>query len=164
MTREILFKGKRIDNGEWVEGFYSQLPIYSLAATVAARGNLCAEDLSDFIIVNKTKQHPCFSDGNPLQVFETEQFEVEPSTVCQYTGLTDKNGQKIWENDIVKSDLNKIGKIAYNETHLSYLILENAEMKYYHVLECDGVHIEVIGNIFDNPELLRWASEKRMES
>ena len=103
--REILFRAKRIDNGEWVEGFYSQLPKPSLGATIITNGDLCAEDVSDYIIVNESKQHSNFSNAYPIEVVECEYYEIDSETLCQYTGLTDKNGKRIWENDIVKHEI-----------------------------------------------------------
>ena len=128
--REILFRGKMVDDGTWTEGFLFSTKDH----TYIAYQNQFDDDL--FL--------------SPKEIF----IEVDPKTVCQYTGLTDKNGRKIFEGDIVKSDLDKIGKIAFNESHMALMILESRENRYYYVEECDGNHIEIIGNIFDNPELI----------
>ena len=117
--REILFRGKRIDNGQWIEGDLIHSP-----------------------------------DGRAAISTDDYLLEVKSETVCQYTGLKDRNGRKIFEEDIVKSDLDKIGKIAFNESHMAFTILEKEESRYYYVEKCDGNHIEIIGNIFDNPELI----------
>lgn len=134
--REILFRGKRTDNGEWVKG--SLLPFKKpLILTIRSR-----ED----------------SLGNP-EVF-INRIEVVVETVGQYTGLIDKNGQKIFEGDIIscyspsgQNDFrNKI--IRWSETFLSWMA-ENEP------LYGDKHQIyEVIGNIHDNPELLKGGAEE----
>lgn len=80
MERKILFKAKRLDNGEWLEGYY--------------RGN---KEGQAFI----TRK-----DGTPLT------FEVYPSTICQYTGLTDMKGREIWEHDYI-TDYPNCGEVIY---------------------------------------------------
>ncbi len=125
--REILFRGKQIGNGEWVEGFYYK-----------AKWCIADEILSHYITV----PHPeC--NGQP-----SDHFMVRPETVGQYTGLTDKNGKKIFEGDIVK-----IGSFMPGADdwvcviEWDYALFE--EYKYVWNTKC-----EVIGNIHDNPELL----------
>ena len=131
--REILFKAKRIDNGEWVYGNYA------------------------------------FTDTNGEQhfIFQNKAFEYEvnPDTICQYTGLTDKNGYKIWENDIVrKIDSNALG--WYRERicnvyfdSVGYWGIMTTLGDGYWMGEFDEEQLEVIGNIFDNKELLQEAGE-----
>ena len=122
--REILFRGKRVDNGEW------------------AYGMPCA-----------TEESGIFS----IQTLVGGIFDIIPETVGQYTGLTDKNGKKIFEGDIVKNEYEKghyqYFKIFYcDRTHMwqgenKYGMLS----KVYQMLGT----LEVIGNIHDNPELLK---------
>lgn len=135
--REILFKGKRKADGEWIFG------------------NLLRTDDGIFIIQNHVPYH------------RLEKYEVLEETVCQYTGLTDKNGRKIFEGDIVKDILNPIvGIVRYgryrntlNEDgyggHVGFYV-EWKEKRY--LLRKDLVYwineSEFIGNIFDNPELI----------
>lgn len=133
--REILFTGKRVDNGEWVEGFYVFVP--------------------EHYKPEMSRKSYIVSINNGFF------FEVIPETVGQYIGLTDKNGRKIFEGNIVKhKELPRIYMIDYNEDLMKYAFL------YYHkelkniycggfVSKTDGKSIEVIGNIHDNPELWR---------
>lgn len=90
---------------------------------------------------------------------------VDPKTLCQFTGLYDKNGKKIWENDIFQyTDETMVTKkdlIEYNETHASFVRLCNTEklgLQYLWIDEVTCNHGEVIGNIFDNKELLQEES------
>lgn len=87
-------------------------------------------------------------------------FEVRPETICQYTGLTDKNDNKIWENDIVKDSDGDIGIIKYGIDGRASFHVYYEKKKDYILLGENNVEmlkIEVIGNIFDNPEV--WKGE-----
>lgn len=157
--REILFKAKRIDNGEWVEGFY-------------------------FCMVHDDGRHihhfimPLGVDlslGTPI---EKIQVEIDADTICQYTGLTDKNGNKIWENDIVKT-YNSQGQ----ECHIEQIIWADyglnegwcskgikSLIKYDKRVfdtgfgKSDARKCEVIGNIFDNADLLKGEQHGEINS
>lgn len=160
--REILFRGKQVDNGEWVEGYYTELPCGSLGATIFSNDDeLVCEDTTSYIIKVFTKQHTNYSNSNPLQVIECEKYEVIPETVGQFTGLTDKNGNKIFEGDIVKSCFR-------GETDKEPMAVEfRIERRGWFPFACgDGCgccevdtyppeYTEVIGNIHDSSELLR---------
>ena len=128
MNREILFKAKRIDNGEWVEGQYVYIT------------------------------NPLTEDGKPIKHLicnGTNIFNdlIDSDTICQCTGLTDKNDKKIWENDIVE--------LPDEEGYFTCKWEEDAAR---FVMKGDGLTVdfdnywsyqtEVAGNIFDNPELL----------
>lgn len=138
MGRDILFKGKQSDNGEWVDGYY---------AVIGAK---------DIIIKNKAEYYYSVDDGIK-KIHGNKIFYVNPETVCQCTGLTDKNGRKIFEGDIVKTFSFKDtlmviqfigGEFCLTGKHGEYL----ANIRY---IKYAGVNeAEVIGNVFDNPELL----------
>ena len=146
--REILFRGKRIDDGEWVYGSYAFEP-----RRKGAFGQTISElDHESHYIVSKKNY---------------EFWEVIPETVGEYTGLTDKNGKRIFEGDIVKLydtwgvwratvefgnpngnyswgwQLSPLGKADINTDILCWVEMEEA-----------GAYCEVIGTIYDNPELL----------
>lgn len=138
MDREILFKGKRIDNGEWVEG----TPINTHIGVF-----MCFDE----------NPHYCSQYGY-MEIDDI--VKIIPETLCQYTGLTDKNGRKIWENDICDRKEKYPEIVAYNkgDWQLDYSYAFGKEM---HSNACNlGFYayerncVEVIGNVFDNPELL----------
>ena len=132
MTREILFKAKRKDNGEWVEGYYRADPDLNMRF-------ICGWDY--YLSENGLEREP----------FE---YEIDPDTLCQYTGLTDKNGEKIWENDIVRNKKGDIGVAQWFEEHAAFMIWNKTKNCVCYLAENDFSKIEVNGNVFDNLELL----------
>ena len=134
--REILFHGKRADNSEWVEGDLLQIKYYNKP-----------------IIECKIMPQTPVSSAYP----------VLPETVGQYTGLTDKNGKRIFEGDIVNviytsslgEEFTQITTVRYDETECCFYPMRWEE----YCVNCDYsteiTEIVVIGNIHDNPELLR---------
>ena len=130
--REILFKAKRLDNGEWVEGYYQK------------RFDL---DGSEQHLIFWSKSYTVW-----------EYAEIDPDTICQYTGLVDKNGQKIWENDICEMVYDGVVNtyvIVWDKDELDFKETNGKENygRNYEYLGCCE-EIIVIGNIFDNPDLL----------
>lgn len=133
--REILFKAKRLDNGEWVEGS-------------------CVNVLNEHFYIFTGKLD--ISNG----YLDFEKYSVNPDTICQYTGLTDKKGNKIWENDICDrhETFPEIVKQRNGDWTLDYSYAYKKEYGHSYCnlgfYVCDRLCIKVIGNIFDNPELL----------
>lgn len=141
MENRYLYRGKRKDNGEWVEGYYCKWLKGKRVVTYS-------EKETDCIIT-------WMSNGG------MSRYEVDPSTICQCTGLKDKNGKLIFENDIVaywdtystengQAEADCIGKVVWDDETISFQVTNRLSAESYEVLgECD-----VIGNIIDNPELL----------
>ena len=138
MEARYLFKAKRLDNGEWVTGQYVKgLDMYGKEV------HLIFEPTTIF-----------YSSG------ETDGWsEIDPSTICQCTGLKDKNGNLIWENDIMVAHIDD----AYQEDETYIRILwyesgfcskEKGSEDISPIDKFDQEHFEVCGNIFDNTELL----------
>lgn len=89
-----------------------------------------------------------------------ELHEVDPSTICQCTGLTDKNGKLIWEKDIVKHDMSDIvGTVKwYKEDYVGWCV-DDIQINEQQFTDEMWDECEVIGNIFENPELLEVQNE-----
>lgn len=128
--RDIIFRGKRLNNGEWVEGDYFRKYIYDRYDNGSLH-HLIGWQVTD-------------NDGEKFNDYE----DVDPDTVGQYTGLQDKNGKKIFEGDIL-SDGAFTYEVRYKGTGF-VTILDG------HVYTMDTRPTKiVIGNIHDNPELLK---------
>lgn len=136
MNDRYLYKAKRIDNGEWVEGALFDGEKYC-------------------VIGQQIKFSPYIE--NECKIVG---YMVDPSTICKCTGLKDKNGKLIWENDICdrKEKYPEIVKYHDGDWTLDYSYASNSEIGFnycnlgFYVTERNCV--EVLGNIFDNPELL----------
>lgn len=132
MLERHLFKAKRMDNGEWVFG-----------------GLAYCEKNGAYFITKMGKDHISYIGYSQ---------EVDPDTICQCTGLKDKNGNLIWENDIVMTvyDGNEhIYQVVWDESELDFKATngkENYKSNFEYLPCCD--EIEILGNCFDNPELL----------
>lgn len=143
--REILFRGKRIDNDEWVEG-----------RTIV----VIHQDDNDLIFMPQYGEDvkADLMDGNDraLTSIYGNYYQILPKTVGQFTGLTDKNGKKIFEGDIVAVPLSgkpAKGIVEYFKTDIcGFTVITQPQYSNY-VLQKNYAY-EVIDNIHDNPELL----------
>ena len=161
--REILFRGKRANDGRWIEGYY----MHHLNRMASPCDGIKPED-EDHIILNDG-----FADWNmPRDIVYTH---VDPETVGQYTGLQDKNGKRIFEGDILAfPDTGEDGyeyKEGYDFTNVATVCWNNSrwelddfgdensgvmdDMDYWHLTFVEIFPVsEIIGNIHDNPELI----------
>ncbi len=142
MNREIKFRGISID--EWVYGMLCKVN----------EGDTEHGEPIKYKIQTEEKEY-----GEYVQYFITDE-----KTIGQYTGLHDKNGKEIYEGDIVQiehKDIKFKGLVKYDETYLAYVIISTNTIK--HEFENLGDYldydIEVIGNAYDNPELLGGEDE-----
>lgn len=127
--RDILFKAKRKDDGKWQEGYYQ-------------------------------KRFDTFGDIEQLIFYSKSSIiwgyvEVDENTLCQYTGLTDKSGNKIWENDVVWIGGTDRAIVIFSEKHSGYILQPIGDFYFDSPMLADNLDIidNVIGNIFDNPEI-----------
>lgn len=134
MNDRFLFRAKRIDNGEWVEGF---LIFEKDRAFIAHR--VCE------VMISYSKTGEEYGFGNFI--------EVDPSTICQCTGLKDKNGKLIWENDIIKCK-EIITAVSWSTKYASYVLTRKGWLYDHFFGESQNTEeCEVIGNIF---EIRNW--------
>lgn len=157
--REILFKAKRIDNGEWVEG--------------------C-------LVIDHSRSNLFEYRMQPVESGVLYAPPINPETLCQFTGLCDKNGKKIWENDILMCHGNPkdLAKVLFGEFGVRNIetgsIVDKVVGWHYKVVPTDAIsrcepfcwsmplteyyidrcEMEVVSNIFDNPELLQEESNE----
>ena len=123
MKDRYLFKAKRIDNGEWVQGALFNGESHCI--------------IGQEIKFSPYTEHECKIVG----------YEVDRNTICQCTGLKDKNGKLIWENDILKYE--------WDRTRIDFIKYQAPIFTYSKTMRWSLQQDEVIGNIFDNPELLQ---------
>ena len=150
--REILFRGKRLDNGDWVEGYlYEHEP--PLVGIVSEKDE---PEASKWFIARTG-----FADWNMPRPVEL--VEVDPSTVGQYTGLKDKNGERIFEGDVLKryyddlyADDAVIEHVVWFNNGWCANDVTNMTYEAYSIFKDDVIpYAEIIGNIHDNPEFLK---------
>ena len=138
--RDILFKAKRTDNGEWAEGYvvrkHGLYFIYDIVNSESCRQNI---------------------------------YEINPETICQFTGLIDKNGNKIWENDILKAGDDQYAQVkfglynpgsAISGFNQGFYVDFPEESFYRKELGYWCRKVEIARNVFDNPELLQEESDE----
>lgn len=133
--REILFKAKRKDNGEWAEGYYLRDQYHRSG--------------KDIIFYRK--------DSDRFTVYTDI---IDPETLCQFTGLCDKNGKKIWENDIVNHNGEyapvKFGRYCscfdYGNYNFGFYVDFPEKTFYRKELGYWCRKVKIAGNVFDNPE------------
>ena len=130
--REILFKGKQVDNGKWVRGYLCKYHEFG--------ENIKMGMQEKYYII-------AFASENVMN-----RYEVQPETICQFTGMIDKNDKKIWENDILRYEWD-------GKTRVDVIKYDPPIFTYSSAMRWNLGQDEVLGNIFDNSELLSEVSK-----
>lgn len=135
--REIKFRGMRISDGEWVYGDLLHI-------------------VGGYVIYHGSQTESQLIEGRPnvaIELYMDEVSPVFPETVGQYTGLHDEDGREIYEGDIVRTSVAKdaIGVVEWNNDQASFVVHMKGRTQCYPLSKSD----KIIGNIHDNPELLR---------
>ena len=136
MIREIKFRGKRVNNGAWVYGYLTMCTDGSCYITTEIERNVLR-----------------YVKGKPSYVFTRIEYEVDPKTVGQYTGMEDRGKNKIIEGDLYRSDSGYIFEVVYLESEACFIGVPVKESESWVFLE-DIADMERVGNKWDNPELL----------
>lgn len=138
--REILFRGKRTDNDNWTFGYYAEDP------------QLIDEHGNDSVCIVRINPHPCGYSLVCTPVF--------PESIGQYTGLTDKNGTKIFEGDIIKTE-DRLVLVYWLEGNSQFDLKFVGRYNDIRIVNFRGINMrdlynyKIIGNIYDNPELIK---------
>ncbi len=144
--REILFRGKRLDTGEWVYGYYCK---YTKRQVCPVGDELKPEDIAHLII------NDAFADWNMPRSLQA--YDVDPETVGQYTGLKDKNGVKIFEGDVINREYFWGYYIGYKDGSFVKIPLDKVQRINWDWTPINQEFLndwEVVSNIHDNPEFL----------
>lgn len=164
MNDRFKLRAKDKRTGEWRYGYYAELPCGLGSSGV----NYEYADTDSFILTCTKKQSALYSNAEPHEVFHCEQFRVDGKTLSQCTGIQDKNGKLIFEADILKvtgsRDVSGYGVVEYLQAGCQFFV--NGYLDYpspYHLRRKGEFHqplqewlcTEVVGNIYENPELLR---------
>lgn len=143
--REIKFRGKRVDNGEWIEG-----SLFNVIWRKSSDGSRVCYIFPD----NMLGWGDCWEDFAEI----AEEYEVDPSTVGQYVGLKNKDGREIYEGDILRlvTDFGEIfnREVYYWDGRFGIHIEDETDiLSIAYAVEANSA--EIIGNIHDNPDLLK---------
>lgn len=159
MNREIKFRGQRTDTKEWIFGYIAEFINYL--------------DGDGKLGIQVIKQVPSGFD-RMMPAWETELIEVIQETIGQYTGLHDKNGKEIYEGDVTRAEDGEIFTVKYGEHatsewndnwELGFYVESTSEEEISRAIRTDIIFwvkyraLEVIGNIYENPELLEVSHE-----